>query len=87
MGEKNNIRETFENFKIMKNFFTLLCLFLLFFSTLRAEVLKEVVISGNERVSDDTILIYGKIEINQNIDEKNINNILRNLYETNFLKT
>ena len=86
MGEKNNIRETFENFKIMKNFFTLLCLFLLFFSTLRAEVLKEVVISGNERVSDDTILIYGKIEINQNIDEKNINNILRNLYETNFFK-
>lgn len=86
MGKKNYIGENFENFKIMKIFFTFSCLFLLFFSTLKAEVLKEVIISGNERVSDETILIYGNIEINQNINEKNINNILRNLYETNFFK-
>ena len=67
MGKKNYIGENFENFKIMKIFFTFSCLFLLFFSTLKAEVLKEVIISGNERVSDETILIYGNIEINQNI--------------------
>ena len=32
----------------------------LFSTFLRAEIVKDVVISGNERISDETIKIYGQ---------------------------
>ena len=36
-----------------------ICLFL--FSSLKADVIKEIIIEGNKRVSDETIIIYGEI--------------------------
>ena len=56
------------------------------FSLTSAEILKQVQINGNKRVSDETIKIYGEIKINDNYTEKNINSILNNLYSTNFFE-
>ena len=56
------------------------------FNILNAEIVKKVEITGNKRVSDQTILIYGKIEINENYEEKDINKVLSNLYGTNFFE-
>ena len=68
-------------------FRTILTLFLfLFFSASKAEIVKDLVIDGNKRVSDETIKIYGEITINKDITEKDINQILNNLYETNFFE-
>ena len=39
-----------------------LSFFLLFFSALKAEMIENVVIEGNKRISDETIKIYGEIE-------------------------
>ena len=58
----------------------------LFFSSLKAEVIKEVVIQGNKRVSDETIKVYGEIEINKDFSENEINKVLNNLYSTNFFE-
>ena len=37
-------------------------------------------------MSDETIKVYGEISINQDIDNFKINEIIKNLYSTNFLK-
>ena len=70
---------------MIKKFFLLLTL-ILFSVNLRAEVVKDIDIIGNKRVSDETIKIYGKIKVNENIDEKKLNEILKNLYSTNFFE-
>ena len=49
-------------------------------------MVKKIDITGNQRVSDATIKIYGEIKINKDYSEKDLNNILNNLYSTNFLK-
>ena len=33
---------------------------------LRAEVLKKIEVSGNSRISSETIKVYGDIELNKN---------------------
>ena len=63
----------------------LISIIILSFTSLKAEIVKEVVIEGNKRVSDETIKVYGEIEINKDFSENDINNVLNNLYSTNFL--
>ncbi len=60
--------------------------FILFTNFLSAEIIKKIDISGNERVSDETIKVYGGISINQNIDNLKINEIIKKLYSTNFFE-
>ena len=65
--------------------FTLIfCLFL--FSYSKAEILKNIDIEGNKRVSNETIKLYGQINLNEDIDQKKLNDILKNLYETDFFE-
>ena len=63
-----------------------LSFFLLFFSALKAEMIENVVIEGNKRISDETIKIYGEIELNKNFTESEINKVLNNLNLTNFFE-
>ena len=53
---------------------------------LRAEVVNKIDIDGNKRVSDETIIIYGDIELNKDVSEKNVNDIIKKLYSTNFFE-
>ena len=65
----------------------LLLLFLLSFTNiLSAEIIKKIDISGNERVSDETVKVYGGVSLNQNIDNLKINEIIKKLYSTNFFE-
>ena len=54
----------------MRNLLTIIIFVLMHFNILNAEIVKKVEITGNKRVSDQTILIYGKIEINENYERK-----------------
>ena len=69
---------------IKKTFLSILIL--LFSSNLSAEIIKEIIIEGNNRVSKETIKVYGEIQINKDISESEINNILENLYSTDFFE-
>ncbi len=65
---------------ILKSF-----LIFIFFTVISfAETLKKVNISGNKRISDETILSLGKISINKNLKEEDLNIFLKNIYDTNF---
>ncbi len=70
----------------MKKFYISIFLSFFFCSLLNAEIIKSLQISGNKRVSDETIKIYGGIELNKDYSEIDLNNILNNLYSTNFFE-
>ena len=70
----------------MKKLFLLTVIFLLYFFPIQAEIIKKIIINGNSRVSDETIKIYGEIEINKDIQERDLDKILKNLYSTNFFE-
>ena len=59
----------------MKKFLIILFL-ILFNNSVFAEVIKKIEISGNERVSDETVKVYGNISLNQNVDNLKINQII-----------
>ena len=62
-------------------------LFSIFLSTfLKAEIVNQIQISGNKRVSNETVMIYGNINSGKDYTEQDLNKILNNLYSTNFFK-
>ena len=61
--------------------------FLSFFITIaNADVVKDVEVTGNQRISEETIKIYGNIELNKDYSEKDLNKVLNDLYSTNFFE-
>ena len=52
----------------------------------KSEIIKKIDVTGNERISTETIILFSEINTNENINEKKINDILKSLYETNFFK-
>ncbi len=75
------------NLKLDKLFFIILFSVFLF-TTLKAEIVNKINITGNQSVSDETVKIYGEIYINKKKDysAKDLDKILLNLYSTNFFK-
>ena len=49
-----------------------------------SETIKNVVIKGNERISNETILVFSGFNTGDNLNINNLNNILKDLYSTNF---
>ena len=49
-----------------------------------SDTIQKILISGNERISDETIKIFSEIDVNSKIDNNIINEITKNLYETNY---
>ncbi len=70
----------------MDKFFTFLFLSSLFLTSLNAEIVKDVKINGNKRVSSETIKLYGDVELNKDYSSRDLDLILKNLYETNFFE-
>ena len=70
---------------MIKNFFVAIIIYL-FISSSQAEIVKKIVINGNNRVSDETIAVYGDIKTNKDYSEIDLNNILKNLYSTEFFE-
>ena len=51
-----------------------------------AEILKKIIIDGNQRISDETIKMFSAVSIDDNLSDLNINELLKDLYETNFFE-
>ena len=49
-----------------------------------SEIIKEIEINGNERVSSETIIMFSKISINDDLKPADVNNIIKDLYQSNF---
>ena len=62
----------------------LIIFYLLFTTSLRAEIVKEINVEGNQRVSSETIRMFTGVSINDDVSENDLNQILKKLYNTNF---
>ena len=51
-----------------------------------AEIVKDIVVSGNKRLSKESIIVFGNIQINKDYNQKKLNFIFKDLYSTNFFK-
>ena len=70
--------------KLLK-IFSLIILFNYFFLSLsHGVIVKDLKINGNDRISDEIISMFSGIELGQEVKNSDINNIIKNLYETNF---
>ena len=49
-----------------------------------AEIVKKINVTGNDRIADETIIVFGAIIKNENYDAKKLNDVLKNLYQTGF---
>jgi len=58
--------------------------FLLSFAN--AETLKKFEISGNKRISNQTIIIFSEIKINEEITKTKLDEVIKRLYKTNFFR-
>ena len=53
---------------------------------LSKELIKNFEISGNDRISSETIILFSGYKLNDKIDQNDINEIIKKLYETSFFK-
>jgi len=75
-----------KSLKMTKYISLFILIFFTFFSNLNAEVINQIIIKNNNRISIETIKTYGDIKIGIDYSSNDLNKILKNLYETNFFK-
>ena len=71
-------------YKIIKSVLVVLFFSALFNLKLYAEVVKKIEIQGNERISSETIILFGDISTDKDYNSSDINNLIKKLYETSF---
>ena len=74
-------------FKIAKRSLLTFVFFIFNFSTLAlSEIVKNIEISGNDRISDQTILMFSDIKVGKNLNPDDLNELLKLLYDSNFFE-
>jgi len=72
----------------MRNFKKIFLVFILFIHAFSAksyaEIVNKVEVKGNERITLETIVIFGDITIGKNYESSDITLLIKKLYETNF---
>ena len=70
----------------MKLILTSIAVLLFLAATSHAVIINDIKIINNERITKETIITYGKLELNKDYNQKQLNDIIKNLYDTNFFK-
>ena len=68
----------------MKNIGLFLLLIVFFYKSANAEIVKDIKIENNTRVSKESIIAFGNIKLGSDYKESELNEILIELYKTNF---
>ena len=71
---------------MLKYIFRIAVILIFLTTSVRSEIFKSVLINGNERISNETILVFSELPDNKFLDEKSINIILKKLYKSGFFK-
>ena len=68
----------------MKKIIFQLLIICIFFTPVNAEIINNIKLENNIRVSKESVIAFGNIELGKNYSETEINQILVDLYNTNF---
>ena len=75
---------------LYKNLKKILIIFLFYnifvCTTSKAELYEEIQVKGNDRLSVETIIMFAGINLSIDIEEKDLNSSIKNLFETNYFK-
>jgi len=58
----------------------------IFFTKSFAVMITDINLIGNERISKETIKVFGEITLNKNYNDSDLNSILKNLYDSNYFE-
>ncbi len=72
--------------KKIKTIFFLLFFYFYFMVSGYSEILKKIEVSGNERLADETIILFSELKIGSELDSSLINNTFKKLFDTNYFK-
>ena len=72
--------------KKFKNIIITFLLLVLFNASGNSEIINKITISGNDRIPDDTIEMFANVKVSDDIDTEGLNQILNELYNTNFFE-
>ena len=72
--------------RIIKYLFILILFLNSFISKGWSEIVKEIKVEGNDRISAETIKMFSRTNIGSNLDNNDLNNILNSLYDSNFFE-
>ncbi len=64
----------------------ILLIFFFFIGRPYAEIINEIKVINNERISKETILVFSNIELGKDYKQNDLNRILNDLYSTDFFK-
>jgi len=71
----------------MKNLYVIIFFILLSFQSIaQSQIVKNILINGNDRIPEETIKLFSNISIGDELNEQKINNSLKSLYRLNFFK-
>ena len=71
-------------FKFYSKILKIIIFFLFLSNKSFAQNFIDIEVSGNERITAETIIIFSEANKNTDINEDNLNKILKNLFDTNF---
>ena len=70
----------------MKILFKILILVTLLIHPVNSEIIKEIKVDGNKRISSETIKIFTELNINNDYNLNQLNDVVKKLYSTNYFK-
>ena len=74
------------NKKFLKKLLYIFIFQIVFINYSNSETIKKFNISGNDRVTDETIIMFSNLEVGDEINVDILNNSLKNIYLTNYFK-
>jgi outer membrane protein insertion porin family len=72
--------------KNMGKYFLFFIIFLIKITFVNAEIVKSISVNGNDRISDKTVIIFSKVNIGDELIINDLNEIIVNLYNTDFFE-
>ena len=69
---------------IFHQFLYIVIVILLLITNSASEIVKKIEIKGNDRIPSETIKVFSGITVNDELNKNKLNEILQNLYDTNY---
>jgi outer membrane protein insertion porin family len=69
-----------------KIFFFFFLFFLYFPNSSNSEIIKNIKVEGNVRISSETINVFSQVSINDNLESSEINDVLKKIYLTGYFE-
>ena len=80
------LKTTYNKITIYKKIIFFIMAFFLYIQPVFSKTIKDFIIKGNERVSDETIIMFSSLNIGDNINDNILNEAIKKIYYTDYFK-